>query len=359
MASVLRAILSSARIGIIVTILILVLAGATRHLSAIVQARTFFSGTMTLVGGVPPAIDSDLLLPARLAVVDTSLFVFDYGDYAVKAFSRDGHLLWTSGHYGAGPGDFRGPRDLKTDSDGNIWILDPGNARVTILSRSGRIVDTKPTGAYPLPVNQLLPLRGGEFWATSLVDPAAFAVRFDTEGNPIELQPLPGRAAELSPMLRGTVLAGTTDGRAAFAFDRVDGWGLWNLAEHRMMIHAGVESIPPPEIVQRDVPNVGVYVSIDSSSQVTAALDVTVAHDTVYVLFDGRTDLAGRIVDAYVLSSGSYVGSYMLPERAVSLEVNEGEFTAIIRRPIPAIRIWRWQETEMNPGGSERALSEK
>lgn len=59
----------------------------------------------------------------RIAVPDQELD-------RVRVYGPDGSLLADLGGEGAGPGEFRGPRDAAFTSDGRLWVSDAGNGRL-------------------------------------------------------------------------------------------------------------------------------------------------------------------------------------------------------------------------------------
>jgi hypothetical protein len=79
--------------------------------------------------------DTTLLYPRVLASNDSVLFVFDQGDFRLKAFSTNtGKQLWAFGRSGGGPGEFRNPWQLVSEagSDG-IWVADAALVRATLI----------------------------------------------------------------------------------------------------------------------------------------------------------------------------------------------------------------------------------
>ena len=101
--------------------------------------RHFLAGRWQQVGGVRPALESELLNPLLIVARGRMLYVVDYGDTRVKAFDWTGRLAWASGRRGEGPNEFTNPTDLQLDPRGNLWIYDPPNSRVTILRPDGKV----------------------------------------------------------------------------------------------------------------------------------------------------------------------------------------------------------------------------
>ena len=98
----------------------------------------------TLIGGEPD--DTTLFLPGFMAFENGYLLVYDYGDARLKAFDPSGAWLWSFGHFGDGPGEFRNPADVIVGPDGLLWVLDQGAGRITRVSPAGELVDIIPLG---------------------------------------------------------------------------------------------------------------------------------------------------------------------------------------------------------------------
>jgi DNA-binding beta-propeller fold protein YncE len=58
------------------------------------------------------------------------VFVADAERHQVLVFDERRRLVQRIGAEGSGPGSFRSPCDLAVDSEGYLYVLDSGNARV-------------------------------------------------------------------------------------------------------------------------------------------------------------------------------------------------------------------------------------
>lgn len=85
---------------------------------------------------------SDLALDS-----DGSLYLSDYRFPAVLHLEPSGALRRIIGRGGAGPGEFRTLLKLGICHD-SLWVLDPGQVRVTLFPPGGRGAITIPYGAY-------------------------------------------------------------------------------------------------------------------------------------------------------------------------------------------------------------------
>lgn len=90
-----------------------------------------------------PPIDAEFGRIAGLVVgEDSSLFVLDGLRRNLRAFDRDGTLLWTFGARGEGPGEFEQPAALFTGPNSGLWIADTRTGRLTEVGVDGALVQT-------------------------------------------------------------------------------------------------------------------------------------------------------------------------------------------------------------------------
>jgi hypothetical protein len=77
---------------------------------------------------------------------DGRVYVVDYSNTRVVAFSPEGRLLWRFGRRGRGPGEFEMPYRVAAHPDGTVFVLDIGAGAVTAVSPDGGFL-----GRYRLP----------------------------------------------------------------------------------------------------------------------------------------------------------------------------------------------------------------
>lgn len=66
------------------------------------------------------------------------VYVADYQNARIVAFSPTGELLWTAGRKGDGPGEFQLPYRIAVRTDGAIFVFDRNTGSITQFSRAGR-----------------------------------------------------------------------------------------------------------------------------------------------------------------------------------------------------------------------------
>lgn len=268
--------------------------------------------------------------------------VIDHFAHRVEHFDTEGRLVWTYGQEGEGPDEFSNPRDLKVDAEGRVWVMDQGNARITVLGRDGKAllrvplhkVERTPVGIIPLPGDQAYVL---------VPDPQAPLVRIAADGSVLERRSFPwSRYGEFNFLATQSILAAAPgSGRWAAAFQVGDGFFTFDGAQPRGGRHRFVEPIAFPEIVQER--SKGRVVTRAAKRPTFAAMSVTASPERLYVLFAGASGNANRIVDSYAMADGRYVESFLLPAEAKSIEWNDGRLYVVQNDPFPALAALRPQ----------------
>lgn len=125
------------------------------------------------------------------------LYVFESQTQELRVFESSGAHVRTIGGEGSAPGEFKQGIGLAWSPKGHLWVVDPGNVRVSVFDTSGTYLTmNRIMGGYVM-----VPWRGrfdraGRFYHYGL-DVAADAesrlvmVRFDSLMNPIDTIPIP------------------------------------------------------------------------------------------------------------------------------------------------------------------------
>jgi DNA-binding beta-propeller fold protein YncE len=136
-------------------------------------------------------------LPTNVARArDGSLYISDgYGNCRVHKFDSQGHLLFSWGTPGAGPGEFNLPHGIAVDTDGLVYVADRENSRVQVFTPEGSYLREWTATARPMQVRFDsqglawvcdLGWRAGKFpWQTPPTDPpeGAHVRAFDRTGR--------------------------------------------------------------------------------------------------------------------------------------------------------------------------------
>ena len=65
---------------------------------------------------------------------DGSVYVVDQYNYRIQKFTPEGLFVSKWGTYGAGDGQFKGPRGVAVASDGNVYVADRENHSIQKFS---------------------------------------------------------------------------------------------------------------------------------------------------------------------------------------------------------------------------------
>jgi len=278
------------------------------------------------VGGDPA--DTLLLLPVGIAARGDLVYLLDrFGSRVAALEANTGAHRWTRGRRGAGPGEMDAPRELGLAVDGGLAVADGRNPRIARVSADGQAaapVPLRETGS----VHSVCSLPAGN-WLVATHDPEARLARLDSVGAVLKRYQLPGPYEPDAPALATQVLLAGGGGApcvllfrlgAGFAVFEGDGFDAFRLFVEPMT--------PPPVEVRVD----GRRTSVRLTEQRTAALDGAVVDGEIWVLFDGASEDAGRLIDRYELETGEYVGSWRLPFRADRFAADDERLYALARR---------------------------
>jgi hypothetical protein len=281
--------------------------------------------------------DTALISPFRLTASREGVHVIDFYPKRVRLFGHDGRVAWTFGRPGAGPGEFRDPRDLKLDSAGNAWVMDPANVRVTVLDRSGQVARSVSLSRLEGNPRELVSVRADQ--ALLLLDGQRDAplVRVDASGKEVARDRFPWQGfAGLHYLSSQLVAASSTYSEDwVMAFRVGDGFFLDREQKGGGARRWFVEHVPFPEVVESRAGNTTTW--RHAEHPVDGAIAVTLSPSRVYVLFGGTTRERGRIVDSYSLADGSYVESRLLPRRVSEIAWYDGGLYTLANQPYPEL----------------------
>lgn len=93
------------------------------------------------IGGLEVEDENLLLNSPRDVVTDSNgnIYILDSSGNNIKKLNPEGEFITNIGQAGQGPGDFNFPYSLDRDESGNLYVLDSQNRRVQILSPEGEM----------------------------------------------------------------------------------------------------------------------------------------------------------------------------------------------------------------------------
>lgn len=172
--------------------------------------------------------DTDGMLHAVSGVVDAGhvVYVLDASFRKIVAFGPQGEARVVAAGVGNGPGEFENPTDLSLGPDGRLYVLDPGNARISVFNADGGLHGDFPvdrpllsivatddgvvgskvirSGRHALfkyslagePVDSFVEVEPR--WRAAAADGASGMIGTSWNGRPFYLAPIPGTVGELS-----------------------------------------------------------------------------------------------------------------------------------------------------------------
>jgi hypothetical protein len=278
--------------------------------------------TVLVLGG--SVSDTVLFLPRKFAADNSHLYVFDTGDDALKSFNSRGELEWRFGSTGAGPTEFKAVIDLEMGPNGNIWLLDGGLGRISIISPAGELLDQFLLGdelvrdILPLPRNVL---------GTAFTPADYFVISLDVEGNVLDREPLPiPELKEAYYSARQTFAAVSAEGDESWVavFPLGDTFVVYRGQDLRCsgkLVEGGPFPTGPTESDERRI----------------WAAAVALGDRTVYVLPKGETEDAFKVLDRYSSDDCRYLGSLRLPRAFNTMYLEDDVFFLEFEDPFPTI----------------------
>ncbi|HWV56962.1 MAG TPA: 6-bladed beta-propeller [Longimicrobiales bacterium] len=86
---------------------------------------------------------------STIGVSPTGLIhVVNWQTQEIRVFQPDGRFVRSIGRRGSGPGEFHDAFGLEWDEQGNLWVIDAGNARYTVYDSTGALVATHDRRVY-------------------------------------------------------------------------------------------------------------------------------------------------------------------------------------------------------------------
>lgn len=271
---------------------------------------------------------------------DGGIALYDYAIFNGYFFPPDNYSSPVSigDGKGGGPREFVNPTDIAFDTEGNIWIADPQQGRISIWSRTGDLLRTiNPAPRQPhriaLTGNRCIIFGSG-------TDHTLFKIT-DIDGNKIDTIESIGSdilgwiftyEGYLTSHRRGFVYTGlwygiirkyTEDGELLYSRGTIDPVGPAK-PEHRTIEGTRVVMAP------RDAP--------------MATLSSYIANEKLYLLSPDNNDNNIRMIDVYELSTGDYRYSIPLPERTRFIGITENTLISLEGRdeePFFVISVYR------------------
>ena len=278
--------------------------------------------------------DTTLLDPVFLAAGREGVTVWDRGRKSVVRITPEGNVAWRFGREGEGPGEFRLVRDVVHLGNGGAVVADNRNARITILSVTGQLMNEASVTVGSVQSAAALP-GGGVVVAANAPDPFAL---FDETGEYLGSAGFPWDGyGEMSRMATQGKVVGTGKGWV-YGFTIGNGW--WRIDED-----GEAQGFPYAE--HTDFPTVtteaggGIVRTRLAKGYVPSAIGLSALADTLLVHYGGKGELRWRQVDLFNLGDGTYLGSLTLPEAALGTAFAGNILYTLSFTPYPLLSAFR------------------
>jgi hypothetical protein len=270
--------------------------------------------------------DTVMFMPVSITADSDLVFVTDIASHELIAFrSDDGTVAWRVGRKGAGPDEFDMPMGLTVLPSREVAVIDQRNARVTIVSRRGEIVDHVSLGAMALTTSVCGAADGSLLVAAAGAD-AVEIVRLTRDGRVTARYPLPWpEAREASPIatqvrlerrgLDGSCFAGLVLG-VGFALFENDRFTRTAAYVEPLPLPASERSGRRERLTERQI----------------AVADVAIDEGEIAIAFEGRTPEMRRLVDLYDARTGEYRRTYLLGPTLTGMARDGGRYFMLVER---------------------------
>lgn len=282
-----------------------------------------------------PSRDDTLLLnPELLVVLDSTIILTDAADRRIKAFSTNGTFQWAFGRSGQGPKEFQTITDIKLAPDRSVWLNDPANSRITVLSVDGHFIRSFRTAN---PLHRIVPLRDSSFLAFSGSN--TFLVHYSPTGIPIAKLPEPSFLDGVYPRAAESVFLTLSDGSIVAGYRWTSHLVRFDSVGRRLWQTEGRSPTPFPSFGFQKVKVGKTPLEIGriaaTAQQTTMGLSAT--DKSILALVSDRSSSGNAIVDAYDLITGGYKGSSELPVPAVAITYYNKLLYMLAYDPFPRI----------------------
>lgn len=309
--------------------------------------RHFLGDSLILVRSVTTTERGTLVNPLLLAATATRLYVLDFGDRTLKAFTPEGSLLWTYGQASHHDLTFSSPQQISTDAAGDAVIFDAPTGLLSVVNADGRLRDTVRVRAS---VQRVVVDRQGD-WGFDAMGGGIAGYRLDATGRVQGTLLLNEQFRKIPPIARATIaLALPASDTVVTAFQNSDYLAFWSPGVDAPRLVHGVEPTPFPTVLSWRAPDGYTHERLSPSAADGAMALTANAHD-VFVLYGGRSAYQYRVIDEYARADGHYVGSLVLPRRTAALAWVAHGFVTVSGKPHPALDIWRRLPKERHRAG--------
>jgi hypothetical protein len=287
--------------------------------------------------------ERSLLSPFRMVVDSDNVYVLDRLNHNITAFRlADGEIEWSRGRHGGGPGEFTDPQGISVGSSGRILVLDRGNARISLFTRSGHLDAEIPIGepfaqqACEVGDGSLLMARGG--FSSPLL-------RLSPDGKDLGEVVLPWPEVSLAHPLQVQGELASAPGGSGCVFAMSLGWGFASFDDSGVVSARYVESHGLPTVQYQPSPRGAPPSVLLNNPTENGALGVSIVGGELTLGFGGQSPDKFRLLDVYDIATGEYLLSRRAPQSFQRAQ-RAGDVYLFLGRTsqhYPVLTAWRWE----------------
>lgn len=267
--------------------------------------------------------DTTLETPHGIAVEGGLVYVLERFTHRVTAFRQeDGATAWVAGREGSGPGELRRPSAIAALPGGGVAVADPGNGRLTLLGRDGRVRGSVPLRGRAAHPFSICPLADGTFVLAGATADREPVTRIAADGSILEHHALPWHDLAEGPVARRYALlaADASGGACWLALGKGRGFARYRVGGFEEA-RRYVEFFDLPEYVVTGGRMRWTERPVDDRH---AATGVAMEGGRLLVAFMGLTPSRGRLLDVYDARTGAYLHTLRSPKSIHGLASADG-----------------------------------
>lgn len=271
--------------------------------------------------------DHDIFQPSLLSAAPEDYIAFyDYSAHKIVTYNVNmGAINLLGEGLGGGPKEFRNPLGLMFDGQGNIWVADPKQARLTKWGVNGEILASFSTDKV-IP-SRLVVTPERIITLSNTIRPKGVFVMYDSLGKKM------GSFEKIDSDIRyGSFLI---DGYLARGDNNEIFWGSsyygmirkYDKSGELLFSRSTIEKITELEFENVNIAGLGKGFRTSEDSK-NAVREMAFKDGNLFVLFSG-TKYAAKYLDVYDSKNGDYKFSFQLDQSTIDMEIQDEKIWVI------------------------------
>lgn len=279
-----------------------------------------------IIGGQKDAL---LLQPWDVKVDATgSIYVLDGGDMSIKKFSSEGVFIRKFGSgKGKGPAEFLNPSHFTITPSNEVWVIDPGNLRITVFNQNGSVVQTQ---SLKHQAHRIAYLQGTQALVLSPSSTREYLFElFELKGQSLAMFGQFVQDQKKNNITLDGVLAEDGAGGIVYAFSRAGYIVSFDASGKLRFYVETLDPIPFPSLLETQRNGITIL-AVDRKAPY-ATMSINVDGDEIHV-FCMSESLKQKlaVVDTYSKNDGSYQYSFKLPVWADRMYITKNQVYSLV-----------------------------